>query len=101
MNRLQCIRPLWFLLSLFLFNVSSAQVRKETTKPNVIFIMSDDHAYQAISAYGSKLISTPNIDRIAREGMLMKQAAVTNSVCSPSRAVILTGKYSHLNGMKD
>ena len=63
--------------------------------------MSDDHAYQAISAYGSKLISTPNIDRIARQGMLMKAAAVTNSVCSPSRAVILTGKYSHMNGMKD
>lgn len=73
----------------------------QTKKPNVIVIMADDHAYQTISAYGSKLIQTPNIDRIAKEGMLMKEAAVTNSVCSPSRAVILTGKYSHMNGMKD
>jgi arylsulfatase A-like enzyme len=63
--------------------------------------MSDDHAYQAISAYGSSLIQTPNIDRIAKEGVLMKQAYVTNSVCSPSRAVILTGKYSHINGLRD
>ncbi len=70
-------------------------------RPNILFIMADDHAYQAISAYGSKLIQTPNIDRIAREGALMKSAYVTNSVCSPSRAVILTGKYSHINGMKD
>lgn len=63
--------------------------------------MADDHAYQAISAYGSDLITTPNIDRLAREGALMNQAAVTNSVCSPSRAVILTGKYSHINGLRD
>lgn len=72
-----------------------------SAKPNIIFIMADDHAYQAISAYGSKLVKTPNIDRIAREGALMRSAYVTNSVCSPSRAVILTGKYSHINGMKD
>lgn len=70
-------------------------------KPNVIFILADDHALKAISAYQSKLIQTPNIDRIAREGALMTDAYVTNSVCSPSRAVILTGKYSHMNGMKD
>lgn len=70
-------------------------------KPNIIFIMSDDHAYQAVSAYGSKLIRTPNIDRIGREGAVMLEAAVTNSVCSPSRAVMLTGKYSHMNGLKD
>lgn len=73
----------------------------QSKKPNVIVIMSDDHAYQTISAYGSKLINTPNIDQIAKEGMLMREAAVTNSVCSPARAVLLTGKYSHLNGMKD
>lgn len=70
-------------------------------RPNIIFIMADDHAYQAISAYGSTLIQTPNIDRIAREGAIMKNGFVTNSVCSPSRAVILTGKYSHLNGLRD
>ncbi|GJM34674.1 MAG: N-acetylglucosamine-6-sulfatase [Saprospiraceae bacterium] len=71
------------------------------TRPNIIFIMTDDHAYQAISAYESKLLQTPNIDRIAREGMRFDRAFVTNSICSPSRAVILTGKFSHLNGLRD
>ena len=65
---------------------------------NVLFIFSDDHAYQAISAYGSNRNKTPNIDRIAKEGMLFNRAFVTNSICAPSRAVILTGKHSHLNG---
>lgn len=72
-----------------------------TKKPNIIFIMSDDHGYQAISAYSDKLIKTPNIDRIANEGMLFTNATVTNSICSPSRAVILTGKHSHINGKID
>ncbi len=67
-------------------------------RPNIIFILSDDHAYQAISAYGSKLAVTPNIDRIAREGALFTRAMVTNSICGPSRASLLTGKYSHKNG---
>jgi len=70
-------------------------------RPNIIFMMSDDHAYQAISAYSDKLINTPNIDRIAKEGMLFSNACVTNSICAPSRAVILTGKHSHLNGKVD
>ena len=70
-------------------------------RPNIIFIMSDDHAYQAISAYRDHLIKTPNIDRIAREGMLFSNACVTNSICAPSRAVIFTGKHSHLNGKID
>lgn len=70
-------------------------------KPNIIFIMSDDHAYQAISAYDTTLINTPNIDRIAEEGMLFTNANVTNSICAPSRAVILTGKHSHINGKID
>lgn len=73
----------------------------ELTGPNIIFIMSDDHAYQAISAYGSDLIQTPNIDRLADEGMRFDHAYVTNSICAPSRAVILTGKFSHLNGVTD
>ena len=69
-------------------------------KPNIVFIFSDDHAYQAISAYGDprKLLETPAIDRLANEGMRFDRCLVTNSICGPSRAVILTGKYSHING---
>jgi arylsulfatase A-like enzyme len=63
--------------------------------------MADDHAYQAISAYSSHLIQTPNIDRLAAEGMLFTEASVTNSICAPSRATILTGKFNHLNGKID
>lgn len=70
-------------------------------RPNIIFIMSDDHAYQAISAYSNQLIQTPNIDRIAHEGIRFDDGFVTNSLCSPSRAVILTGQYSHLTGARD
>ncbi|MEQ9262915.1 MAG: sulfatase [Owenweeksia sp.] len=74
---------------------------EESKKPNIIFIMTDDHAYQAISAYNEGLIETPNIDRLAREGMLFQRGFVTNSICAPSRAVALTGKFSHMNGLKD
>ena len=70
-------------------------------KPNIIFIMSDDHASHAISAYGSKINKTPNIDRLAEEGVRLDNCFCTNSICSPSRAVILTGKYSHINGVRD
>ena len=75
--------------------------QKPKNRPNIVFIMSDDHAYQAISAYNDRLIQTPNIDRIAKEGMLFSNASVTNSICAPSRAVILTGKHAHLNGKID
>ena len=68
------------------------------SRPNILFIMSDDHGYQALSCYGSRVNQTPNLDRIAREGMRFDRCFVTNSICGPSRAVILTGKYSHLNG---
>jgi len=70
-------------------------------RPNILFIMSDDHGYRAISAYGSNRNKTPNIDRIAKDGMRFDRAFVTNSICGPSRAVIMTGKYSHLNGFPD
>ena len=69
------------------------------TRPNIIFIMSDDHAAHAISAYGSRVNRTPNLDRIADEGMRMDAVYCTNSICSPSRATILTGTYSHVNGV--
>jgi len=77
------------------------QQEDKQQRPNIVFMMSDDHAYQAISAYNNKLINTPNIDRLANEGMLFTNASVTNSICAPSRAVILTGKHSHLNGKID
>ncbi len=70
-------------------------------RPNIIFIMSDDHASHALSCYGSKINKTPNLDRIADEGMRFSNSFCTNSICAPCRAVILTGKYSHLNGVTD
>ena len=68
------------------------------SRPNIVFIMSDDHGKQAISCYGSKVTSTPGIDRIAREGLRFERSSVTNAICGPSRAVMLTGKHSHANG---
>ena len=88
------------LLVLFIATLLSCQ-SKVKSPPNIVFIMSDDHAYQAISAYGHGLNSTPNIDRIAKEGALFKKGFVTNSICAPSRAVMLTGKHSFINGKVD
>ena len=68
-------------------------------RPNIVFIMTDDHAAHAISAYGSRVNQTPNIDRLAREGALFENVFATNSICTPSRATILTGQYSHINGV--
>ena len=69
-------------------------------RPNILFIMSDDHAAHAISAYGSKINNTPNIDRLADEGIRLDSTFCTNALCTPSRATILTGQYSHINGVK-
>ena len=71
--------------------------------PNILFIMSDDHAAHAIGAYGGRLAAldpTPNLDRLAREGVLCRNCFCTNSICVPSRATIMTGQYSHVNGVK-
>ena len=89
----------------FAFSCKSEQAKKavENQRPNILFIMADDHAIQAISAYGhpiGKLASTPNIDRIANNGAIFNHSYVTNSICGPSRAVILTGKHSHINGFR-
>lgn len=75
-------------------------VAAEVSRPNMVFIFSDDLTCQAISAYGDhrRLLATPHMDRIARQGMRFDRCLVTNSICGPSRATILTGKYSHLNG---
>ena len=103
---MKALTPIFTLLLLLSISIlGGCKVDKETTqRPNILFIMSDDHAYQAVSAYGGPLAQiapTPNIDRLAQQGMLFNRCLVTNSICGPSRAAILTGKYSHLNGFID
>ena len=78
--------------------VVAAPQAEAAKRPNVVFIFTDDHSAHAISSYGSRINKTPHIDRIAHEGMRFKKCYVTNAICGPSRAVILTGKHSHLNG---
>ncbi|MDO5971935.1 sulfatase [Flavivirga aquimarina] len=99
------LKQISFLLCLVLAMVSCKKAKEtkeeKPKRPNIVFIMSDDHAYQAISAYGHKLNNTPNIDRIANEGAIFNRGFVTNSICAPSRAVMLTGKHSHINGKVD
>jgi arylsulfatase A-like enzyme len=87
------------LLLAFLLLAGAVAPARVQDRPNIIFIMSDDHASHAISAYGSRVNQTPHLDRLAREGMLVRNMFVTNSICTPSRAVMLTGQYSHLNGV--
>ena len=70
-------------------------------RPNILFIFSDDHGWQTIGAYGSRFGPTPNIDSLAADGMLFRNAFCTNSICAPARAVVLTGKHSHVNGVPD
>ena len=85
------------LLALVVSTLASPALAAD--RPNILFIMSDDHAAQAIGAYGSRVNATPNIDRLAREGMRLGNVFATNSICTPSRATILTGQYSHRNGV--
>ncbi|OUW95139.1 MAG: sulfatase [Flavobacteriales bacterium TMED228] len=103
--KLNSLYSIFIITSLFLLSLCScnlASEKQQESKPlNIIYIMADDHAYQAVSAYGSqvsKLAPTPNIDRIANEGARMDAVYCTNSICGPSRASILTGKFSHVNG---
>src|SRR5690625_6143982 len=101
MMRYNCLLLILSVGIIFSCSRSAKSGKGETDdRPNIIFIMSDDHGYQAISAYTDHLTQTPNIDRLAREGMVFDRAFVTNSLCAPSRAVILTGKHSHKNGFK-
>ncbi len=82
--------------------VAQAQtVQKKDKKLNIVFIMTDDHTTQALSAYDNRLIETPHLDRLAKEGIKFNNCFVTNAVCGPSRATILTGKYNHINGLTD
>ncbi len=102
------MRKVIYILLVTIAFQSCKSEKKEITveipeRPNIIFIMADDHATQAISAYGhpiSQLAPTPNIDRIAKEGVIFRNNFCTNSICGPSRAVILTGKHSHVNGFR-
>lgn len=94
-----------FIFSFWLIMTACSEESENTTEdvksPNIVFIFTDDHAYQAISAYQSRLADlapTPNIDRIAENGILFNRAYVTNSICAPSRATVLTGTHSHVNG---
>lgn len=91
---------LFFGFSVSLFGCQS-ESSEPTQPPNIIFILADDHASHAISAYGSRINQTPNIDRLADNGMRFDNVFCTNSICAPSRATILTGKYNHLNGVLD
>ena len=90
--------------SSLLVTLLTTSLATAANKPNIVWIFSDDHSYQTIGAYGGRLDQlnvTPNIDRIANEGMRFDRCYVTNSICAPSRAVLLTGKHSHLNGKID
>lgn len=96
------LRDLFFLVAVSgLYSCSQVAKNEPAATPNILFIMSDDHAFQAISAYGHGLNKTPNIDRIAKEGAIFTKGFVTNSICAPSRAVMLTGKHSFMNGKVD
>ena len=87
-----------FLAVTLLFGSAVVHTQRDG-RPNIIFIMTDDHAAHAIGAYGSRVNKTPHLDRLAREGALLTSVFATNSICTPSRAAILTGQYSHLNGV--
>ena len=86
----------WLILAAALFAGWPSDV--EGKQPNILFVFTDDHALQAIGAYGSKINETPHLDRIAREGAVFHHSFCANSICGPSRACILTGKHSHVNG---
>lgn len=94
-----------WLMAVLALGIASCAYRGEEAPAsplNIVFVVTDDHAAHAIGAYGGRLADvapTPNLDRLAREGMLFRDAFVTNSICAPSRAVILTGKHSHINGV--
>ncbi len=97
------VRGAWIACIVLCLCGRSASVRADAaaeTRPNIVFIFADDHAAHAMSCYGSRINKTPNLDRIATAGMLFHNCFCTNSICGPSRAVVLTGKHSHKNGFK-
>lgn len=93
----------YILFVCFIANMAFAldgPVRQAQDRPNIVYIMTDDHAAQMMSAYDDSRASTPNLDRIGEEGMLFRNSFCSNSLCAPSRATLLTGKYSHKNGQR-
>lgn len=91
----------YLLLSACLLSLWTCQESSESQqpdRPNILFIMTDDHSYQTMSLYDDRFIQTPHLDRIGTEGVVFRNSFVSNSICAPSRAVMLTGKHSHLNG---
>jgi arylsulfatase A-like enzyme len=100
-NRREFLRTVGTGLATFSALTFFSTCKERRRRPNILFIMADDHAERAISCYGHSLIETPQIDRIGKEGMRFNNSFVTNSICAPSRAVLLTGKYSHINGLRD
>ena len=96
-----------YVTILFLFVVittgACSRQNTNTQKPNILFIMSDDHTSQACGIYGGVLVDfvhTPNISRLAEEGCVLENCLVSNSICSPSRATIMSGQYSHHSGVR-
>lgn len=89
-----------FLVLAAILAAASEAVGLGATPPNIVFIMTDDHAVSALGCYGNKLVRTPVLDRLAAEGVRFDRSFVTNSLCAPSRASVLTSTYSHLNGIR-
>lgn len=98
MLRVFAVWPVTLAVSFCLLVAQGVMLQGAEKQPNILFVFSDDHAPQAIGAYGSKINDTPNLDRIAREGAIFQNSFCANSICGPSRACILTGKHSHKNG---
>ena len=94
---IKCIAVAFFTVVVLPAGAAAQAVRAD--RPNIVYIMTDDHAAHAIGAYGSRVNTTPHLDRLAREGALFTSVFATNSICTPSRAAILTGQYSHINGV--
>ena len=91
--------PLLLLICFFVINIANGQ---QPSQPNILFIMADDHAAHALGAYGGRLAvmnPTPRLDQLAAEGVRLDNVFVTNSICTPSRATLMTGQYSHVNGV--
>ncbi|QGJ71762.1 Mucin-desulfating sulfatase [Planctomycetales bacterium 10988] len=101
-NKLHFILTMLLMAGGSISTLTLSAIAEETKQPNILFIMSDDHAAHAIGAYGGRLASlnpTPTLDELAAEGVLLKNVFCTNSICTPSRATLLTGQYSHKNGV--